>query len=254
LLNDIKNRIEATYRCISTGRDVAPLHLLGPTGIGKSSIVRQWAEEKATFMKKKFIDFSMLKIEDIDRILQNPSNFFIFVDVRITSLDPVDLQGLLRERCSVGSQSSYVVYKPLAMAVLMNACAGVLFLDEFLNESRPHMQAATYRIVRDRKLGDTALNHDVLVIAASNELEYSSLSNALPTPLRDRFDWISVDPPSLEEWSKWMDNQFGGRWDRRVLYYLKARPGEFLANVRESNDDNGISPPATPRGWTHVAL
>ena len=216
--------------------------------------MRQWAEEEAAQLKKVFIDFSELKIEDLDKILQDPGHYFVFVDVRITSLDPVDLQGLLRERCAAGTQSSYVVYKPLAMAVLLNACAGVLFLDEFLNESRPHMQAATYRIVRDRKLGDTALNPGVLVIAASNELEHSSLSSALPTPLRDRFDWVTVDTPSLDEWSAYMDAKYCGRWDRRILYYLKSRPGEFLTNFMDSTEDNGITPPATPRGWTHVAL
>jgi len=213
--------------------------------------VREWAEEKAKQLDKKFVDFDTLTPQDVEEILEKPEEHYIFADKRLTGLDPVDLSGVPRPV----NGSKYIMFLPLALAKLLNACAGVLFLDEFLNESRPNMQAAAYRLVRDYKIGDIALNSKTLVVAASNSAEYSSLSNSIPKPLRDRFDFIEVDAPSLEAWADWMDRIYGTeKWDRSILAYLHWKPSDFLANITDTVEDNGYEPPATPRGWSYVAL
>jgi len=169
----------------------------------------------------------------------------------LTGLDPVDLSGVPRPV----NGSKYVMFLPLALAKLLSKCAGLLFLDEFLNESRPNMIAQAYKIVRDYKIGDIALNSHTLVVAASNAAEHSSISNSIPKPLRDRFDFIEVEASSLEAWAEWMDRTYGPeKWDRSVLAYLHWRSSDFLANIADTVEDNGYEPPATPRGWSYVGL
>jgi len=182
---------------------------------------------------------------------KKPEEHYVYADKRLTGLDPVDLSGVPRPV----NGSRYVMFLPLALANLLSKCAGILFLDEFLNESRPNMLAAAYKIVRDYKIGDIALNSHVLVVAASNSAEHSSISNHIPKPLRDRFDFIEADAPSLEAWADWMDGTYGAeKWDRSILAYLHWKPSDFLANITDTVEDNGYEPPATPRGWSYVAL
>ena len=117
------------------------------------------------------------------------------------------------------------------------------------------MLAQAFKLVRDYKVGDVALNPRALVVAASNTAQYSSLVTSLPKPLRDRFDFIEVEVPSFEDWADWMDETYGREsWDREVLAYLYWKPSDFLANVSDTVEDSGYEPPATPRGWTYTAL
>lgn len=250
-LENVFQRLELSFAMRAEGLESITPHLIGPPGIGKSAVVRDFALSKAKELGRRFVDFDALSTEDIEGILGAPDGYFVFADKRLTGLDPVDVSGIPRPV----NGSKYVMFLPLALAQLLGRCAGVLFLDEFLNESRPNMQAQAYRIVRDYKIGDVALNGYTLVVAASNSSEHSSISNSIPKPLRDRFDFVEVEVPSLGAWTEWMDRTYGaGRWDRNVLAYLHWRPSDFLANVADTVEDNGYEPPATPRGWTYVAL
>ena len=247
----VVERLDLAYEMRLENLEPITPHLIGPPGIGKSTVVREWAEGKAKQLGKEFVDFDTLTPQDVEEILEKPEEHYVYADKRLTGLDPVDLSGVPRPV----NGSKYVMFLPLALAKLLSKCAGVLFLDEFLNENRPNMQAAAYRLVRDYKIGDIALNSKTLVVAASNSAEHSSISNSIPKPLRDRFDFIEVEAPSLEAWADWMDRIYGAeKWDRSILAYLHWKPSDFLANVTDTVEDNGYEPPATPRGWSYVAL
>jgi hypothetical protein len=117
------------------------------------------------------------------------------------------------------------------------------------------MLSASYKIIRDYKIGDIALSKQVLVVAASNGSEHSSLSNNIPKPLRDRFDFIETEAPTIENWTNWMDKQYGAnKWERNILAYLLWKPSDFLTNTNDTLEDNGYEPPASPRGWAYVSL
>lgn len=250
-LEDVRKRLDLSFAMRVEGLEPITPHLIGPPGIGKSAIVRDFAMKKAKELGREFVDFDALSPDGVEKMLQEPDRYFVFADKRLTGFDPVDVSGIPRPV----NGSKYVMFLPLALAQLLSKCAGVLFLDEFLNESRPNMQAQAYKIVRDYKIGDVALNRYALVVAASNSSQHSSISNSIPKPLRDRFDFVEVEPPSLEAWAEWMDAAYGAeKWCRDVLAYLHWRASDFLTNVTDTVEDNGYEPPATPRGWTYVAL
>ncbi|MEM1792677.1 MAG: hypothetical protein QXE92_00355 [Thermofilaceae archaeon] len=245
----LEERLNIIYEMRCEGLEKITPHLIGPAGIGKSTFVYEWAMRKARELGLEFVDADFVTPENVDNYLDG-DRFFIFKDWRLTSLDPVDLSGQPRP-----VNSKYVAFLPLVTARLLNACPGVLFLDEFMNENRQNMKAAAFKVVRDYKIGDIALNPKTIVIAASNTSKYSSIVSSMPKPLRDRFDFIEVEAPTIEDWADWMDRTYGReRWDREVLAYLMWRPSDFLANVEDVVEDEGWEPPATPRGWSYVAL
>ena len=250
-LDSIEKRLDLAYEMRMDELEPITPHLIGPPGVGKSTIVREYAEEKARQLQKEFVDFNTLTPEDVERLLEKPDKYYVFADKRLTGLDPVDVSGIPR----LVNGSKYVMFLPLALAKLLSKSAGLLFLDEFLNENRPNMIAQVYKIVRDYKIGDIALTKQTLVVAASNSAEHSSISNSIPKPLRDRFDFIEAEPPTVESWVEWMDKRYGpANWERNVLAYLHWRPSDFLANTNDTVEDNGYEPPATPRGWSYVSL
>jgi hypothetical protein len=250
-LDDIEKRLDLAFDMRAEELEPITPHLIGAPGVGKSTIVKEHAKQKAKQLQKQFIDYDTLTLQDIEQITKTPDNYYIFADKRLTSLDPLDFSGLPK----VTNDSQYVTFLPLALAKLLNKSAGLLFLDEFLNENRPNMLSSAYKIVRDYKIGDIALNRQVLVVAASNGAEHSSLSNSIPKPLRDRFDFIETDVSTIENWTTWMDQQYGTtKWDRNILAYLLWKPSDFLTNVADTVEDNGFEPPATPRGWSYTAL
>jgi len=250
-IEEVKERLELSCVMREEGLEPITLHLIGPPGIGKSTVVREWAEMKANRLDKTFTDFDTLTPEDVETVLSDPNRYYVFADKRLTGLDPVDTSGVPRPV----NNSKYVMFLPLALAKLLSKCAGLLFLDEFLNENRPNMLAQAYKIVRDYKIGDIALNKQALVVAASNAAEHSSISNSIPKPLRDRFDFVEVEAPSVEAWTEWMDRAYGEeKWTRNILAYLHWKPSDFLANTTDTVEDNGYEPPSTPRGWSYVAL
>jgi len=98
-----------------------PILLLGSSGIGKSETVRTCAEELAQEFNKKFVDYS----DDIaQEILEEPNKYFLFVDFRLTEVEPSDLIGIPRV------DGNYVRYYPMLWARCLQAASGILFLDE----------------------------------------------------------------------------------------------------------------------------
>jgi len=249
-LDFIEKRLDLAYEMKLEGLEQVTPHLIGAAGVGKSSIVRAYAEKKAKQLHKLFVDFDTLTPTDITRIDASPDEYYVFADKRLTSMDPLDLSGLPRP-----INNQYIMFLPLALATLLSKTAGLLFLDEFLNENRPNMLSSAYKLVRDNKIGDIALSPQTLVIAASNSSEHSSLANNIPKPLRDRFDFIETQPSTIENWAQWMDQKYGPtKWDRNILAYLLWKPSDFLTNITDTTEDNGYEPPATPRGFSFISL
>jgi len=65
-----------------------------------------------------------------------------------------------------------------------------------------------------------------------------------------RFHVIEVEPPTVYDWTSWMDENFT-QWDRRILAYLMRFQEDFIDIPSEPET---LSNYPTPRTWTNLAL
>ncbi len=145
-----------------------PLYLWGPPGVGKSSLIRQAAQE--------------LNLE--------------VCDLRAVLLDPVDLRGLPAIN---GDHQAH--WCPPAFLPHDPHGKGVLFLDE-LAQAPPLVQAACLQLTLDRKLGEYSLPEGWTVVAASNRQEDRAGAHRLITPLLNRFVHLDLEV-SNDDWQEW---------------------------------------------------
>ncbi len=165
-----------------------PLYLWGPPGIGKSSLVKEVAQEEG------------LEV----------------IDLRLTQIDPTDLRGLPK------IESNEVRWIPPSF--LPKEGNGLLFLDE-LNLAVPAIQHAAYQLIQDRKIGDYQLPEGWVCIAAGNRTSDRANVRPLPAPLANRFIHVEVRPPTVEEWTEWaLKNNI----DPRIITFLNFRKDLLL--------------------------
>lgn len=157
-----KELSESLKSLIPTGR---PVYLWAAPGVGKSSIVKQTAQELGVDL----------------------------VDVRATLLDPVDLRGLPRV------EGDKAIWCPPAF--LPRAGKGILFLDE-LAQAPPLVQAGCLQLTLDRRIGEYELPEGWSVVAASNRTEDRAGTHRLISPLLNRFIHLDLEV-SAQDWDAW---------------------------------------------------
>ena len=129
----------------------------GAPGIGKSSIVRQVAEEQG----------------------------LCFVDVRLSQLAPTDLRGLPVPKDGI------TCWAPPEF--LPRAGKGILFLDE-VNMAPPAMQGVAQQLILDRRVGNYTVPGGWFVWAAGNrKIDRASVFD-MPAPLANRFIHLELEP------------------------------------------------------------
>jgi len=235
---------------------------LGQPGIGKSEAIQQIARELADETNKEYVEIKfrykggkLLNFasvyEKAIEILQDPDSYFVYMDVRLTEFDPVDLTGVPRDfEIEVGNLKAKLFdYQPFIWQLIASACAGVLNLDEITNIQRIDMRPVTYKILRDRMTGWVEFHPDLLVMAAGNRPEDAAIASMLDAPVINRVRVFNILPPSVEEWAEYMD-KYVGDWDRRVFAFLKRFDDYFC---QKPPDVETLEPFATPRQWTELA-
>jgi len=238
----VKRFLVNLYKAEEKERRRTPVLLLGGPGIGKTTAIEEAAENLAESMKLELVDYSDMRA---DEILTDPSRYFVFHSLPLVGVEPTDLTGHPR------LHDSQVRYYPLAWSVVMSRCRGILFLDDFLDTQRLDVMSAAYRIFLERRIGYTYLSQGVMVVAASNTPEYSTLSQLMPAPLANRACIIEVDPPSVREWAEWM-HEHHDEWDRRVYVFLEKFGEEYL--FRPPKESETLSEFGSPRSWTKLAV
>jgi len=218
--------------------------LLGAPGIGKSYSVYSLAKKIAKAMNREFVEYD----DDMAlTMLNNPDRYFTLVDFRLTETEPSDLLGLPRDI------NSTVMYKPLLWARTLSKVPGILFLDELTNVQRLDIISAAYKLIFDRRAGFTTFNKDVMIIAAGNRPQESSIANMLPTPLISRMIVVEVDPPSVDDWKDFMVRTYRDEWDARVYAFLKRFEDEhYLIRIPKVAETLDAYP--TPRTWSALSL
>jgi hypothetical protein len=194
-------------------------YLHGATGIGKSSVVRQYCEAHNLELR----------------------------DVRASQLDPVDVRGVPvpdRERkCTSWFPPDF----------LPKDGNGILFLDE-LNRANQDTQSALYQFILERRLGDYVLPDGWMIMAAGNRDTDGCMVQPMSRALKNRFIHLNMES-NYENWHTWAHrNQI----NEKVIAYMKQSP-ESLDEAEHcaTKNDKGASMDmirnansfATPRSW-----
>jgi len=177
-----------------------PILLIGPPGVGKSSLVFEMAKEITE-------ELGLPHYKGKDDFI-TPINI---IDLRLSQILPEDLKGLPK------FASAEDKVKWILPEFLPRKGMGILFLDE-LNLAPPAVQKAAYSLILERRLGGTmyegskenskiifkpkketgyVLPKGWVVIAAQNPEEQAQVASPLPPPLINRFRILWVIPPKL---------------------------------------------------------
>lgn len=224
------------------------LLFIGLPGIGKSEAVKDAAMRIAEKYGLEFVDYTG---KEYKQIIEHPNNYFVFVDLRLTSVEPADLMGLPRLREVGGREVSD--YVPFGWAEVLSVAPGVLFLDEFTNIQRDDVMAAAYQLVLDRRAGFTKFSPDVMIIAAGNSPEQSAIARELPAPALDRFEKYDSIPPTLDDWVSYMYRKHGDNWSKWVLIYASATDF-FNTYAMTKLPAETLEKFPTPRSLTRLAV
>ena len=186
--------------------------ITGSPGIGKSNIVHQIAAEYG------------LKV----------------IDMRLAQCDPTDLLGFPTVN---GNKASYVPMDTFPVegdSIPQGYKGWLIFLDE-MNSAPMAVQAAAYKLILDRMVGNHKLHKNVAIVAAGNLETDNAIVQPMSTALQSRMAHLElvVDP---KEWVDWASSN---GIDYRITSYINFRPDALYTFSPDHTDKTY----ASPRTW-----
>ena len=176
-----------------------PVFIWGAPGIGKSSIVKQIAEEKE----------------------------MQFLDLRLSLLDPTDLKGIP----FFNAETKEGVWAKPSFLPSEEGTKGILFLDE-INTAPPAVQASAYQLILDRRVGEYELPSGWSIVAAGNRENDRGVVYKMPPPLANRFVHFEMEV-DFEDWKAWayarkIESSIIGflAYDKSMLFTFDATSNE----------------------------
>jgi hypothetical protein len=198
--------------CIEAGL-VPALH--SSPGMGKSSIMKAVAKEFGLFM----------------------------IDHRLSTSAPEDLTGLPRFRADGFAEfAPFVDMFPMeGMTVPEGYDGWMLFLDEW-NAAPRSVQAACFKLILDRMVGQKNLHKNVAICAAGNLVSDKSITNPISTAMQSRVIHLEMRVDFVE----WLEDvAIPGNYDKRIIAYLSQYPSKLM----DFNPNHNEKTFSSPRTW-----
>lgn len=117
----------------------------------------------------------------------------------------------------------------------------LIFLDEF-NSATKLVQAAAYKLVLDRQVGQHDLHECTMLAMAGNLSTDRALVNPLGTAMQSRVIHIEMKV-DFDEWL--MDVALKQKYDQRIIAYLSQHPGKLM-DFRPDHQEKTF---CCPRTW-----
>ena len=188
--------------------------LWGTRGVGKSSVVRQVAQQHGVPL----------------------------IDLRLTTIEPVDLRGAIY----ADEHQQRTVWFPPEFLPGPEQPAGILFLDE-LTAADQRLQISAYSLILDRRAGRYELPPGWMVVAAGNASFHGAVSHDMGTALADRMFHFHVQATI----DAFLAHALAHGFAPEVMAYLKVRPDKLDDTAAQLAADHLVG--ASPRGWEDVS-
>lgn len=218
--------------------------ILGAPGIGKSQEQVQLSRWIAETTGREMLEWNRID-EEIKTKFYTDAAFrkktHLFVDLRISQLDPSDLRGLPKL-----NGEDYTKWMPtlLFRILSLQETQAHLFFDE-INLAPPAVQASAYQIILDRCIGEISLAPGVFITAAGNRAEDRANVFEMALPLKNRFTHCQQDAPTVKEWTEWaLQNDI----DTRIVGFLNFKE-TALCDKLDDVKKTKTNAFATPRSW-----
>ena len=193
-----------------------PAFLWAGPGIGKSSLIYSIAKQKGGHC----------------------------IDVRLSQMDPSDIRGIPFYNKDTGT----MCWAPPEILPSAEFCAEfplvILFLDE-MNSAPPSVQAASYQLVLNRRVGSYVLPNNVAIIAAGNREGDKGVTYRQPAPLSNRFLHFDV----RHDYDSWLQWALSAQVHADVISFLTVNKG-YLYMFDANSADKSFP---TPRSWEMVS-
>lgn len=164
------------------------------------------------------------------------------IDLRLTECDSSDLNGL---PFFENEQAKFLPFNtfPLQGQELPKGKKGwLLLLDEF-NSAMPSVQAAAYKLVLDRQVGQYKLHDKVAIIACGNLDTDNAITNTMSSALVSRFAHFFIEL-NHNDWQDWaVKNGISPM----ITGFLAFKP-----DCLYTFNPNSLEPYACPRTWEMV--
>jgi len=200
-------------KCMQTG--IVP-YLSSSPGMGKSSIFRAIA--------KKY----NLKV----------------IDLRLSMCTPEDLMGLPMRNGNRASFATFEMFPTVDDKIPEGYSGWLLLLDEFPSAAKA-VQAASYKIVLDRMVGQEYLHENVFIVAAGNLTTDKAIVNQMGTAMQSRLVHFEMQSDHKE----FMQFAAAAGYDHRILGFLDFQPAK-LHDFNPNHQDHTF---ACPRTWEFVS-
>jgi hypothetical protein len=167
------------------------------------------------------------------------------IDHRLSTSAPEDLTGLPRFNENSAEFVPFADLFPLDGHALPKGKDGwMLFLDEF-NSAAKSVQAAAYKLVLDRMVGQYKLHPNCVLTAAGNLATDRAIVNQLSTAMQSRVIHLELEV-NFEEWLH--DVAFKENYDARIIGFLSQFPSKLM-DFDPSHSEKTF---ACPRTWEFV--
>ncbi len=220
-----------------------PCFVFGTFGVGKSFQIKESSKEIAEERGREFKDWNKLDSNEKDEVFNNPSKYFVFIDIRLSEFDPSDIKGLPSLN---GNDTIEWKIPKWAKLITLEENDGILFFDE-INLAPPLVQSSVYKIIYDRIIVESKINDNVLIIGAGNLSSDKAHTHEIPPPLRDRGSEVELKVPVVDDWI--MNFAIPNSIDSRIIAFLQYKES-YLHKVDFKDNQKFV----TPRGWERVSI
>lgn len=168
------------------------------------------------------------------------------IDHRLSTSVPEDMSGLPRfDEKGYARFSPFADLFPLEDRELPEGKDGwILFLDEF-NSGSKEVQAAAYKVILDKRVGQHALHDKVRICAAGNLATDRAITNKLSTAMQSRLVHLEM----RHDFNEWLEDvAIPQKYDGRIIAFLS----QFENKLMDFRPDHNEKTFCCPRTWEFV--